>query len=216
MTLITTVAFEVALINLSLYDTGHGAHFQNVTTFSNNPIISTFLVYKSYNTHPTSLLTPFFGLDTLASLFIVLTAFLILVSLVVGAKSRIFGSTKFFVLCVISIEIALFVAFSTLDLFIFYLAFESLTVPTFFLIYLYGGEIQKLRAAKFFLVYSFISSTLLNFGIAILYNYTLTTSIQQIVYKLNIDSITAERYISIYIFLLLGFAIKIPLAPFYS
>jgi NADH-quinone oxidoreductase subunit M len=106
-------------------------------------------------------------------------------ALVVGAKARLFGSTKFFILCVLFIELALLIAFSTVDLFLFYVTFEALTIPTFLLIYIYGADIMKLRAAKHFLVYSFLSSTFMNIGIATLYNLTLSTSIEQIIFKLN-------------------------------
>jgi NADH-quinone oxidoreductase subunit M len=114
-------------------------------------------------------------------------------------------------------------AFYTTDIFIFYLAFESLTIPTFFLIYIYGSEVTKLRAGKYFLVYSFISSSFLCIAIALLYIQFGTTQITQMVTRLDlslttsnqISYISSERYMLIFLMLLLGFGIKIPLVPFH-
>jgi NADH:ubiquinone oxidoreductase subunit 4 (subunit M) len=121
----------------------------------------------------------------------------------------------------------LIIAFYTTDLFIFYLAFEGLAVPTFFLIYIYGAEITKLRAAKFFLVYSFLSSTLLSIAIIELYTHFKTTSLNQLIIKIplalssnnvftnDVPLLSYNRYIFIYLLLFLGFGIKVPLVPFH-
>jgi NADH:ubiquinone oxidoreductase subunit 4 (subunit M) len=42
--------------------------------------------------------------------------------------------------------ICLIVCFSTHDLFIFYLGFESITVPIYYLIHMYGSDIDKFKA----------------------------------------------------------------------
>jgi formate hydrogenlyase subunit 3/multisubunit Na+/H+ antiporter MnhD subunit len=111
----------------------------------------------------------------------------------------------------------LFFIFLTTDLFILYLSFEGLTIPTFFLIFIYGSDLTKLRAAKFFLIYSFFSSTLLSLAIILLYIQFQTTSLNQLLihYTHHLNSFTIERYNFIYLLLVIGFGIKIPLAPFH-
>ena len=63
----------------------------------------------------------------------------------------------------------LIITFSTTDLFIFYLAFEGLSIPVFFLIFMFGAEITKIRASIYFLLYSLSSSTFMAISIFILY-----------------------------------------------
>jgi NADH:ubiquinone oxidoreductase subunit 4 (subunit M) len=75
----------------------------------------------------------------------------------------------------------LILAFSTIDLFIFYLSFEGLSIPVFFLIYLYGAEVTKIRASLYFIIYSFLSSTCMAVSIFLLYSQFNTTNINQLI-----------------------------------
>lgn len=157
-----------------------------------------------------------FGIDVLSNIFALITILLISIALIIGSNARVYGTMKFFIILVQIIELMLLITFYTTDLFIFYLGFEGLTIPTFFLIFIYGAEVTKLRAAKFFLIYSFISSTLLSFAISLMYIQYQTTNLNQLLHIfLNDNSLTAERYIIIYLFLILGFGIKIPIVPFH-
>ena len=45
------------------------------------------------------------------------------------------------------IELILIIAFSSKDLFVFYLFFEAILVPMFFLVGIFGSESRNLRAA---------------------------------------------------------------------
>lgn len=112
----------------------------------------------------------------------------------------------------------LVILFATSDLFVFYLTFEGLTIPTFFLIFIYGAEITKLRAAKLFLVYSFLSSTCLSLAISFLYVQFATANLNQLVSLVQLSPkgmLSYERYLVIYLLLLVGFGIKVPIAPFH-
>ena len=162
-----------------------------------------------------------FGLDTVALIFILLTIFLITQALFLGANTRKFGSLRFFNATLILIQTFLIIAFYTTNLFIFYIGFEGLTLPTFFLIFIFGADKLKFRAAKLFLIYSFLSSTFLSFGITLLYVQLQTTSLNRIITLLTIKEgtnsliISTERYIFIFILLFIAFGIKIPIAPFH-
>ena len=71
----------------------------------------------------------------------------------------------------------LIITFSTSDLFIFYLGFEGLSIPMFFLIFMFGAEITKIRASIYFLLYSLTSSTFMAISIFLLYSQFGTTDI---------------------------------------
>jgi NADH:ubiquinone oxidoreductase subunit 4 (subunit M) len=81
------------------------------------------------------------------------------------------------------VEACLFIAFSSLDLFIFYICFEGITVPTFFIIYLFGAELTKLRASIVFLISSFLSSGFITIALVALYSQAKTSGIYQLLLK---------------------------------
>jgi len=62
-----------------------------------------------------------------------LTTFLIPLCLLVSIDT-ITHSLKNFILCIFLVEFLLILAFSAIDLFIFYIVFEGLLIPMFFLI----------------------------------------------------------------------------------
>ena len=74
----------------------------------------------------------------------------------------------------------LILTFSTSDLLIFYLGFEGLSLPVFFLIFLYGAEITKIRASIYFIIYSLVSSTFMAISIFIFYSQFGTTNINNL------------------------------------
>ena len=112
--------------------------------------------------------------------------------------------------------------FYTTNLFIFYVGFEGLTLPTFFLIFLFGAEKLKFSAAKLFLIYSFTSSVLLSTAIGLIFLQVQTVSLNQVqlAFTMNIQTglvsqMTQERYIFIFLLLFTAFGIKIPIVPFH-
>lgn len=95
------------------------------------------------------------------------------------------------------------IAFSAIDLFIFFLSFEGITIPTFFLIYLYGSEVTKLRASFMFLICSLSSSTFITLGLISLYSQFKTSNINMLnyifinenFYIVNENILSVERFI---------------------
>lgn len=172
-----------------------------------------------------------FCLDNVSSLFILLVTLLTPLALLSNWNSIvIFNSQKLFFSLLIWIEIMLIIAFSTLDLFIFYLSFEALSMPVFFLIFLYGAEITKIRASWYFIIYSLLSSTCMALSIFLLYSQFKTTNILQLLTKFNPlvcnekafnfinigqSIMSFERLSLIWLLLFLGFIIKIPMVPFH-
>ena len=182
-----------------------------------------------------------FSWDKTSYLFILLTLVLMPFSLLSNWNSIvIFNSKKLFYSILIWVEVMLIITFSTTDLFIFYLGFEGLSIPVFFLIFLYGAELTKIRASIYFLIYSLSSSTFMGIAIFLLYSQFGTTDVLLLQLKLsnslmfiinNSDILNnsyyinlAENYVSmltferlglVWIFLFLSFAIKMPLVPFH-
>jgi len=73
-----------------------------------------------------------FGFDGISIFFIILTIFIInLCILLLGYKNFLI---KEYIFILIIIEILLILSFLSLDLFIFYVTFESVVLPVYFLI----------------------------------------------------------------------------------
>jgi NADH-ubiquinone oxidoreductase chain 4 len=66
-------------------------------------------------------------------------------------------------------ELLLVVTFTTLDLFYFYVFFESLLIPMFILIGVWGSRERRIKAAYYFFLYTLFGSLFMLFGILYLY-----------------------------------------------
>ena len=83
------------------------------------------------------------GLDYLGFLFVLLTLLLIPVSLIVS-WTAICYSVKLFFLLFLILEILLINVFLSLDLILFYVTFESILIPMYFLVGYWGSRQRKI------------------------------------------------------------------------
>jgi NADH-quinone oxidoreductase subunit M len=149
------------------------------------------------------------GLDGCSLLFIILTVFIL--PLCILALSESTPKLRQFVLYLFIIELFLLLTFLTTNLFFFYIFFESLLIPMFILIGIWGARARKINAAYYFFLYTLFGSFFLLFGI--LYLYTITESTEYTV--LSNTVLTREEQIVLWICFFLPFAIKVPMFPFH-
>lgn len=116
------------------------------------------------------------ALDTLSMWFIVLTQFLFLLCMLSSWTSIQFRYKEFLVIMLI-LDLFLVNLFSVQDLFAFYICFESVLIPMFLIIGIWGSRQRRVHAAMQFFFYTLIGSFAMLIGIALLYNYTGTTSL---------------------------------------
>jgi NADH-quinone oxidoreductase subunit M len=117
-------------------------------------------------------------------------------------------------------------SFCCLDLFLFYVFWEVMLVPMYFLIGVWGGERRLYAAIKFFL-YTLAGSVLMLLGIIALY-FTNTTGFLGYpglgnAPTFSIEKLTAvaagmpvELQIWLFFAFFFGFAIKVPMFPFHT
>lgn len=151
-----------------------------------------------------------FGLDGLSILFLVLSTFLfpfcILISFY-SVKYRL----KEFLIFLLSIELFLILIFSILDLFLFYIFFEAILIPMFFLIGIWGSRIERIYAAYQFFFYTLIGSLLMLVGVLFIYSHVGSTD-----YLIILNSSFSEtRQIFLWLSFFASFAVKIPMVPFH-
>lgn len=103
--------------------------------------------------------------------------------------------------------------FLALDLFLFYIFWEIVLVPMYFLIGIWGGPRKEYAAIKFFL-YTLAGSVLMLLGILALYFKSTPHTFNML--ELTNNSFALHFQQLVFLALFFGFAIKVPIFPFHT
>nr|UQJ75139.1 NADH dehydrogenase subunit 4 [Rugitermes sp.] len=117
-----------------------------------------------------------FGCD-FVSYGLILLSFWICVLMILASESvfRFFFYPGLFLFFVCLLMIMLFCTFSSINLFSFYLFFESSLIPTVFLILGWGYQPERLQAGIYLLFYTLLASLPMLVGIFYIYNFFSST-----------------------------------------
>jgi len=77
---------------------------------------------------------------------------------------------KYYLINLFFLELLLLLVFSTLDLILFYVFFEAILIPMFFLIGVWGSRERKIRAAYLLFFYTLITSLIMLLSLMYIYN----------------------------------------------
>jgi len=102
-----------------------------------------------------------------------------------------------------------------LDLFLFYIFWEIVLVPMYFLIAIWGGPKREYAAIKFFL-YTLAGSVFMLLGIVALYFTSNPHTFIMLELAKPTQALALGLQIVIFIAFFLGFAVKVPLFPFHT
>ncbi len=156
------------------------------------------------------------GLDGLNILLVLLTAFLGPL-VVAGAFSAIDKDVKLFYAMLFFIQFAMIGTFLAQDLFLFYVFWETMLIPMFLLIGIWGGERRIYATLKFVLYTAFGSILMLAAVIYMVYSLYTTTGITSFAFA---DLYDSQLPLDVQTLLLaafaLSFAIKVPIVPFHT
>jgi len=158
----------------------------------------------------------FIGIDGISLLLIILTTALGFIS-VLSSWTYIQKRLKEYYIALMLLQTGILGVFVSFDFFLFYVFWEVMLVPMYFLIGIWGGTNRLYAAIKFFL-YTLFGSVLMLLGIIALYLYNAsvtgvhTFNILEF-YKL---SLPADLQWWIFLAFFLGFAIKVPMFPFHT
>lgn len=108
----------------------------------------------------------FMGLDGISLSLVVLTAFVCLLAM--GASWSITKYVKAYCILFLLLETGMLGVFVALDFFLFYVFWEVMLLPMYFLIGVWGGPRKEYAAIKFFL-YTLVGSVLMLIAILMLY-----------------------------------------------
>jgi NADH-quinone oxidoreductase subunit M len=156
------------------------------------------------------------GVDGISLLLLVLTSFLTPIALL-GSWESIHKRLKAFCIFMLLLESAMMGVFVSLDLFLFYVFWDAMLVPMYFLIGIWGYD-RRIYAAVKFILYTMAGSVLMLLAIlGLAYQHSTTTGSYSFelarLYQLNVPP-----HLQFWFFLAftLAFAIKVPLFPFHT
>jgi len=164
------------------------------------------------------------GVDGVSMPLVLLTTLLTTTAIMSAFPSIDENVTSFYSL-VLVLEGALIGVFVALDFFLYFVFWEGVLVPMYFLIAVWGGPRRKYAAIKFF-VYTNIASLVMFIGVFALFfnaetvgDLSLMTLTQALhsgtltgAYGLGPDTLRLVAFVALFI----GFAVKVPLVPFHT
>jgi NADH-quinone oxidoreductase subunit M len=155
------------------------------------------------------------GADGPAILLVVLTTFLTAFA-VQSSRNLIREGQKAFYALMLLMEAAMIGAFVSLDLILFYVFFEAVLIPAYFLIGMYGGA-NRVAAGLKFLLYTLVGSLLMLVSIIALYLHAgQTFDYEKILAVVTTNPLTGGLAAIAFGGFALAFAIKTPLFPFHT
>jgi NADH-quinone oxidoreductase subunit M len=156
------------------------------------------------------------GVDGISVLLVLLTTALFPIA-ILGSYNYITRKNKPFYAMMLMLQAGVLGVFMALDLFLFFMFWEIMLVPMYFIIGIWGGERRVYAAIKFFL-YTAVGSLLMLVGILYLFfKYRALTGELSFAYMdlLHLPLTFTEQYWLFGAFAL-AFAIKVPLFPFHT
>jgi NADH-quinone oxidoreductase subunit M len=156
------------------------------------------------------------GVDGISLLMVVLTAILVPISL--AASTSISKNMKQFVVFNLLLEGGLMGVFLSLDMFMFFVFFEVILVPMYFIIGIWGSERRIYAAVKFFLFTAFGSALMLAGIISMALMYAHQNGGVPSFDYLSWLSLNMAPNTEMWLFaaFAIAFAIKVPMFPFHT
>lgn len=158
------------------------------------------------------------GIDGISLFLVLLTTFLTPLAILSSWRS-ISQRLKPYMICMLFLETGMLGVFCALDLVLFYVFWEVMLIPMYFLIGVWGGE-RRIYAAVKFILYTMVGSLLMLVAILYLFHLNGSTTFDygEIARNLAAGSIKIQYSEEFWLFMafLLAFAIKVPLFPFHT
>ena len=174
---------------------------------------------EMYNWIPSFNISYHLGVDGLSLPMVILTGLLFFIGVFVSwnIKKAVKGYFALFLM----LNTGVMGVFLSLDFFLFYIFWEVMLLPMYFLIGMWGGPQREYAAIKFFL-YTLFGSVLMLVGILGLYFYCgktfniveLSSTAPQALDGVLWWGVSAIKVI--WVLLFIGFAIKVPVFPFHT
>jgi len=157
------------------------------------------------------------GVDGISLFMVLLTTFLVPLS-VLGSYAYITTRERGFYALMLVLTSGMIGVFVALDLFLFYVMWEVMLIPMYFIIGVWGGERRLYAAIKFF-IYTFFGSLLMLVAIlGLVYRVAERTGLYSFSYSYLVAHLGGLGPAGFWLFgaFFLAFAIKVPMFPFHT
>jgi len=148
------------------------------------------------------------GIDAISLYFVLLTTFITPICILANWDNIKFGM-KYFLIAFLVIETLLIAVFVVLDLMLFYIFFESVLIPMFLVVGIWGGSVTRIRASFLLFLYTLAGSLFMLLAIMVIYYNVGSTDFT--VVSLSEVSLAGQKILWLAFFL--SFAVKTPLVP---
>nr|YP_009730984.1 NADH dehydrogenase subunit 4 [Epirixanthes elongata]QBB73133.1 NADH dehydrogenase subunit 4 [Epirixanthes elongata] len=149
----------------------------------------------------------YLGLDGISLFFVILTTFLIPICILVGWSGISYG--KEYITASLIREFLMIAVFRMLDPLLFYVLPESVLIPMFIIIGVWGSRQRKIKAAYQFFLYTLLGSVFMLLAILLILLQTGTTDLK----ILLTTEFSERRQIFLWIAFCASFAVKVPMVP---
>uniref|UniRef100_G8J894 NADH-ubiquinone oxidoreductase chain 4 n=1 Tax=Tipula abdominalis TaxID=560804 RepID=G8J894_9DIPT len=167
-------------------------------------LVSFIFIFLNFYNNNWGSISYFLGCDILSYGLILLSIWICVLMLM--ASEGIYRNqnySNFFLFIVMILLIFLYLTFSSMNLFLFYLFFESSLIPTLFLIMGWGYQPERLQAGVYLLFYTLFASLPLLVGVFFIYNEVM--HLEFMLLSMNTYSIL------LYLSLIFAFLVKMPM-----
>lgn len=157
------------------------------------------------------------AVDGVSVLFVGLTAFLT-VLLVLYAWDTVTTRQKEFYMSILALEATVMGIFASIDLIVFFVFWELMLIPSYFLIKLWGPGEHRQYAALKYVLYTLLGSVFMLVGFALLslHHFDVKQVYSFDLLDLMSIPIPLGQQLLIFWFIFLGLAFKAPIVPFHS
>ena len=158
-------------------------------------------------------ITYWLGVDGISVFLVGLTTLIVGIG-VIAANYMIAERLKVFLMLMLSLQTAVLGVFMSLNLFLFFVFWEAMLIPTYFLIGVWGEE-RRVYATLKFLLYTIFGSFLMLVGIFYLWSQRGTLDMAG-PNGLIAHPVSSSAQIWLFLAFGMAFAIKIPIWPFHT
>jgi len=194
------------------------------TLFTGTTFVLTALLYLGFDRTATGMqfvervpwvpalgMTYHLGVDGISLPIVVLTGLLSFLAVIASWKIDLRPKQYFALLLLL--EVGMMGVFVALDFVLFYVFWEIVLVPMYFLIGIWGGPRREYAAIKFFL-YTLLGSVIMLLGILVLYFQPGVRTFDMLEVGRHSFPVALQGWVFLAFFM--GFAVKVPLFPFHT
>ena len=197
--LISLLTFAISIGLYTGFDSGIEGFQTNSQLYQNQPWITS--IGASYH----------IGIDGISLWLVLLTTFLTPLC-ILAAWNSVEKGLSGFMMSLLALETGMLGVFCALDLLLFFVFWEAMLIPMYFLIGIWGGE-RRIYATIKFVLYTMAGSALMLVGILALY-FQNGNSFDLVQLLAAEEAFTHANYLFLAFFI--AFAIKVPLFPFHT